>query len=98
MAVVGFTAGLASAQLSGAFQQTIDPAYLGRTGSIVSLSDEALMPVAMTGFGALISLVGVGPSCLVVGGAFAVLMVWSAARLRSPAPGSDRPGRAICAE
>jgi MFS family permease len=86
MAVVGFTAGLASAQLSGAFQQTIDPAYLGRTGSIVSLSDEALMPVAMTGFGALISLVGVGPSCLVAGSAFAVLMVWSAARPTRPVP------------
>jgi MFS family permease len=86
MGVIGFTAGLASAQLSGAFQQTIDPAFLGRTGSIVSLSDEALMPVAMTGFGALISLVGVGPSCLVAGSAFAVLMVWSAARLTRPVP------------
>lgn len=57
--MIGFTAGLASAFLSGAFQQTIEPAFLGRTSSIVSLSDEALMPVAMTGFGALISLTDV---------------------------------------
>jgi MFS family permease len=82
MGVIGFTAGLASAQLSGAFQQTIAPAYLGRTSSIVSLSDEALMPLAMVAFGALISLSGIGVACLLIGAIFGLLMVWSAARLR----------------
>ncbi|WP_432935611.1 MFS transporter [Kribbella sp. CA-253562] len=81
MAVIGFTAGLASAQLSAAFQQTIAPAYLGRTSSIVSLSDEALMPLAMTGFGAMVSLAGIGLACGVLGAVFAALMIWSAARL-----------------
>lgn len=82
MGVIGFTAGLASAQLSGAFQRTIDPAYLGRTSSIVSLSDEALMPVAMVAFGTLISLTTIGVACLLLGGIFGLLMVYSAARLR----------------
>jgi MFS family permease len=82
MGVIGFTAGLASAQLSGAFQQTIAPAFLGRTSSIVSLSDEAFMPVAMTAFGALISLTSIGVSCLLLGAIFGLLMVSSAARLR----------------
>jgi MFS family permease len=82
MGVIGFTAGLASAQLSGAFQGTISPEYLGRSSSIVSLSDEALMPVAMVAFGALISLGGIALSCLLLGAAFAILMVYSAARLR----------------
>lgn len=81
MAVIGLTAGLASAQLSGAFQVTVEPGYLGRTSSLVSLSDEALMPVAMTGFGALAGAAGPGTACLVVGVAFAALMVWSAIRL-----------------
>lgn len=81
MGVIGFTAGLASAQLSAAFQQTIAPAYLGRTSSIVSLSDEALMPVAMTGFGALISGAGIPFACSLLGAVFAALMVWSATRL-----------------
>lgn len=81
MAVIGLTAGLASAQLSGAFQRTIEPAYLGRTTSMVSLSDQALMPVAMTGFGALAGAAGPGTACLLIGVAFAALMVWSAIRL-----------------
>ncbi|MFI5692251.1 MFS transporter [Kribbella sp. NPDC051586] len=83
MGLIGATAGLASALLSGAFQQTIDPAFLGRTSSIVSLSDEGLMPLAMTGFGALISLTSVPAACALLGAAFAALMVWSASRLRT---------------
>ncbi|TDW22744.1 MFS transporter [Kribbella kalugense] len=83
MGLIGATAGLASALLSGAFQQTIDPAFLGRTSSIVSLSDDGLMPVAMAGFGALISLTSVPAACALLGAVFAALMVWSASRLRS---------------
>ncbi|TCO51447.1 putative MFS family arabinose efflux permease [Kribbella antiqua] len=85
MAMIGFTAGLASAQLSAAFQQTIEPSYLGRTSSIVNLSDEALMPVAMTAFGAFISLTSIPLACAVLGSAFAALMIWSAARVRPEA-------------
>lgn len=84
MGVIGLTAGLASAQLSGAFQRTIDPAYLGRTTSMVSLSDQALMPVAMTGFGALAGAASPGTACVIIGVAFAMLMVWSAIRLSAP--------------
>lgn len=40
------------------------------------------MPVAMTGFGALISLTDVAVACALLGTAFATLMVWSASRLR----------------
>lgn len=84
MALIGGTAGLASAYLSGAFQQTVEPAYLGRTSSIVSLSDEALMPVAMTAFGALVSATGLAAACAVLGAGFALLMVWSAVRMSPP--------------
>jgi MFS family permease len=82
MGVIGLTAGLASVQLSTVFQQSIEPAFLGRTSSVVSLSDDALMPVAMVAFGGLITLTGVGASCLVLGGIFGLLMVYSAAWLR----------------
>ena len=81
MAMIGATAGLASAQLSAAFQQTVDPSYLGRSFSIVNLSDEAMMPVAMTAFGAFISLTSIPLACAVIGTAFAALMIWSAVKV-----------------
>lgn len=84
MLVIGLTAGLASAFLSGAFQRTIEPAYLGRTSSMVMLSDQALMPLAMTGFGALAALTDLVTACAVVGAGFAALVTWSASR-----PGLD---------
>lgn len=81
MAMIGCTAGIASAQLSAAFQQSVDPAYLGRSFSIVNLSDEALMPVAMTGFGALISFSSIPVACVLVAVLFAALVLWAAARV-----------------
>jgi MFS family permease len=84
MLVVGVTAGLASAFLSGAFQRTVHPTYLGRTGSMVSLADDALMPLAMTGFGALAAVTSVATACITAGGGFAALVLWSASR-----PGID---------
>lgn len=81
MAMIGSTAGIASAQLSAAFQQSVDPSYLGRSFSIVNLSDEALMPLAMTGFGALISLSSIPIACLLVAVPFAALMLWAVARV-----------------
>jgi hypothetical protein len=87
--VVGVTAGLASAFLSGAFQVLVEPAYLGRTSALTSLADDALMPVAMAGFGALAGLTSVAGACLGAGTAMALLCGWSAARLspRLAAPG-----------
>ncbi|HZX02203.1 MFS transporter [Kribbella sp.] len=82
MAMIGSTAGIASAQLSAAFQQSVDPQYLGRSYSIVNLSDEALMPLAMTGFGALISLASIPFACVLVGVLFGALMLWAATRAR----------------
>ncbi|MGZ0146147.1 MFS transporter [Kribbella sp. WER1] len=84
MAMIGCTAGLASAQLSAAFQQSVDPSYLGRSYSIVNLSDEALMPVAMTGFGALVSGMGIAGACVLVGVLFAALVLWAALRVQPP--------------
>jgi MFS family permease len=81
MAMIGCTAGIASAQLSAAFQQSVDPAYLGRSFSIVNLSDEAMMPLAMTGFGALISLSSIPIACVLVAVLFAALVLWAAARV-----------------
>jgi MFS family permease len=80
MLTIGLTAGLASAFLSGAFQRTIEPSYLGRAGSMVMLSDEALMPLAMTGFGAMAGLTSLATACAVTGAAFAALVLWSAFR------------------
>ena len=80
MLVIGVTAGLASALLSGAFQRTVDGPYLGRTSSILSLGDHALMPLAMTGFGALAAAAGLGVACAVTGAGFAALVLWSASR------------------
>jgi len=84
--VIGVTAGLASAQLSGAFQQLVDPAYLGRMGAVTSLGDDVLMPAAMIGFGALIGGVGLSVTCLVTGLGFVALVAWALARLRGAAP------------
>ncbi|HEY3510374.1 MULTISPECIES: MFS transporter [Kribbella] len=88
MAMIGCTAGIASAQLSAAFQQSVDPSYLGRSFSIVNLSDEALMPLAMTGFGALISLSSISVACGVVGVLFALLMLWAATRVHVDSAGA----------
>jgi len=87
--VIGVTAGLASTQLSGAFQQLVDPAYLGRMGAVTSLGDDVLMPVAMVGFGALVGVAGMPVTCLVTGLGFVVLVGWALARLsgaRAAAP------------
>jgi MFS family permease len=80
MVVIGVTAGLASSLLSGVFQRAVDPQYLGRTGSIQALGDDALMPVAMVGFGALAAATSVATGCLLMGLGFALLVSWSATR------------------
>jgi MFS family permease len=93
--VIGVTAGLASTQLSGAFQQLVDPAYLGRMGALTSLGDDVLMPVAMVGFGALVSGAGLPITCLATGLAFVALVTWALVRLHGATPlaGATFPDR-----
>jgi hypothetical protein len=80
MVVIGVTAGLASSLLSGVFQRAVDAQYLGRTSSLMGLGDDALMPIAMVGFGALAAATSVATGCLVMGLGFALLVSWSASR------------------
>ncbi len=84
MLTIGVTAGLASALVSGAFQRAVDGPYLGRMYSIVALGDNVLMPVAMTGFGALAAGASVEVACAITGALFAALVLWSASK-----PGLD---------
>ena len=83
-AMVGVTAGLASALLSGAFMRAVAEDYLGRTSSIQALGDDAIMPLAMVGFGALAAGTTVSLACTVMAIGFATLVTWSAFR-----PGLD---------
>ena len=78
---VGVTAGLASAYVSALFVRAADGPYLGRAMSLSSLVDDALMPVAMAGFGALSGSWGVAVTCVVAGVAMALTSGWSAVRL-----------------
>jgi len=87
--VIGVTAGLASTQLSGAFQQLVDPAYLGRMGAVTSLGDDVLMPAAMVGFGALVGGIGLPVTCLLTGLGFVVLVGWALVRLSGASTLSD---------
>ena len=80
MVVIGITAGLASSLLSGVFQKVVHEQYLGRTSSIMGLGDDALMPLAMVGFGALAAGTSVTLGCLLMGVGFAMLVSWSALR------------------
>ena len=79
-AFVGVTAGAASTYISALFMLTVDETYLGRMGSVTSLADDGLMPVAMAGFGALAGLTSVSTACLVAGAAMSLLCAWTARR------------------
>jgi MFS family permease len=79
-AFVGVTAGAASTYISALFVLTVDETYLGRMGSVTSLADDGLMPVAMAGFGALAGLTSVTTACLVAGAAMSLLCAWTARR------------------
>lgn len=80
MFAVGVTAGLASPMLVGAFQATVDEEYLGRAASVLSISDDGLMPIAMVVFGALVQAVGLAVSTVAFGCAFALLLGVSVSR------------------
>jgi hypothetical protein len=94
-AVIGVTAGVASAQLSGAFQALIDVEYLGRMSSLTSLGDDVLMPVAMTAFGALAASTALPLACVVTGVLFAALVTWSATRPGIAHPRVSEPAPAV---
>jgi MFS family permease len=79
-AFVGVTAGAASTYISALFVLTVDETYLGRMGSVTSLADDGLMPLAMAGFGALAGLTSVSTACLVAGAAMSLLCAWTARR------------------
>ena len=74
-AVIGVTAGAASALLGAVFMATVDGTYLGRMSSILRLGDDVLMPVSMVCFGALVGAAGLGAACAAYGLAMAGLMV-----------------------
>ena len=79
-AVIGVTAGAASALLGAVFMAMVDGAYLGRMTSILQLGDDVLMPAAMVAFGALAAAYGVGVACAAYGLAMAGLMAFPLSR------------------
>jgi MFS family permease len=80
-AFVGCTAGAASTYLSALFQLTVDATYLGRAQSVTGLADDALMPAAMAGFGAVAGASSVTAACSLAGLAMALMCGWYALRV-----------------
>lgn len=79
-AIVGITAGAASAMLSGVFQATIQPTYLGRVGTLNNLTDQTFMPIAMALFGITAAKIGISSTTTICGAAMTILVLWSASR------------------
>ncbi len=80
MLVVGVTAGLASPLLSGAVQAVAAEQFLGRTSAVLNIADTGLAPLALAGFGLLVSTSNLAAACLAFGFAFAVLMAFAISR------------------
>ena len=80
MLVVGLTAGLASPLLAGAVQAAVAEQFLGRTSAVLNIADTGLAPLALAGFGFLVSTSNLAAACLAFGFAFAVLMVFAVSR------------------
>jgi MFS family permease len=80
MAVLGFTAGVASVWLSAAFIRAIDPAHLGRVSSVSSLGDMILMPLSVPALGAVVRATDVLTATVVFGLSMSVLCLWFATR------------------
>ena len=90
----GATAGGASVLLSGAFQRTVDAAYLGRATSMTTLSDLTLLPVMMPAFGWLAAVSSVTAAAAVFGTGMVVLSLWGT-WMRAPGP---RPRARPCTD
>lgn len=80
MLLVGVVAGLASPMLSGAFQATVDDEYVGRVSSVLTLSDDALAPLTMAGFGALAQVLGLGTASVGFAVGFVALLAFALSR------------------
>jgi MFS family permease len=74
LGLVGLTAGLSSPMLSGTAQSIVDPAYLGRIFALLGFADDALIPFALLGYGALAKGIGVQPATVLCGIGMALLM------------------------
>ena len=97
-AVLGSTSGVASVYISGAFQRSLDPAYLGRVSSMATLGDYALMPAMMPAFGWRASFTSVSWACLAFGVGMSALSLWGVSRpslraVRLGRPRSERTGQ-----
>ncbi|WP_018349855.1 MFS transporter [Longispora albida] len=75
VAMIGFTGGVTSALLGGTIQRLTAPGYRARIGSIFVLQGVGLVPVALTGFGALAGWLGTGPACVACGTALALVVI-----------------------
>ncbi len=74
LGIIGLIAGLASPMLSGTAQSIVDPAYLGRVYALVGLADDALIPFALLGYGALAKGIGVEAATVLSGVGMTLLM------------------------
>jgi MFS family permease len=82
LGLVGLTAGLSSPMLGGTTQAIVRQNYLGRIYSLYGLADDALIPFALVGYGAVAGAVGVRLTTVLCGVGMAVLM--GTALLRRP--------------
>ena len=78
---VGITAGGASAYLSAIFVLTVDSEFFGRASSVAALFDDAMMPAAMAGFGALSGATSVTTACVIAGLSMSAMCTWSGVRM-----------------
>ncbi len=67
LALVGLTSGLACPPLAGMLQARVEPTYLGRVYSLISLADDGFLPLALAGFGAVTALIGLAWTVAVSG-------------------------------
>lgn len=80
LAAVGLTSGLASPLLSGVVQTVVEQNFLGRVFSLISLSDNGLLPIALIGYGALTHVIGLGWTSAICGVGMIILMLSAFAR------------------
>ena len=74
--VMGSTFGVASALLGGLLVARIDPAYLGRTMALATVSGYGMVPISYVAFGAVAGLIGVSATCVLAACVSGVTCVW----------------------
>ena len=80
MVIIGAVAGMASVWLSGLFQQTIEPSYLGRVSAISQLGDLSLTPLMLPLFGVIVAGTSLLTATAACGVAMTVLCTFFALR------------------